>query len=92
LTKKDIIINEIVIRPIPQTPKGTLAFVDFCLLGAFKIKDAMIVSSQTRGLRIVYPIKYDRRGLSIQTFAPIKRDIAEELEKLLLDEYRKRIK
>ena len=35
-----ITISEFVCRPIPQTPKGTLAFVDFLLSNTFKIQDA----------------------------------------------------
>lgn len=93
LTKKDITITEVTIKHIPQTDKGTVGFCGFLLCGVFKIQDAMIVkSSNSKGYRLVYPLKYDKYGKSSQPFAPIVKEIAEEIENQILEEYKKRIK
>ena len=94
MTKNDVKITETVFRLCPYKDKGTtLSYTDFCFSGLFKIRDAMIVKSHNEnGLRVVYPIKYCKNGSTTQTFAPIKKEIAIEMERQILEAYKERIK
>lgn len=83
-------ISEITIIPISPSTKGIVAFVSFVIDGIYKIQDVMIGTSLKRNnFRLIYPIKNIPTGATIQVFYPIKKEIGEQIENIVLSAYDK---
>lgn len=87
---KNLAITEIQIIPV-KPHNGLLAFCSFVLNNQFYISDVAIFSRLDGGYRLVYPIKVLPNGVKVNCFHPISREPGEEIEKIVIGEYKKLI-
>jgi len=80
-------INLSEIQIIPCKPRnGLLAFVSFVLNDSFYVGDIGLYSRLNgEGYRLVYPIKVLPNGLKINCFHPIRKQVAQEIEKQVIE-------
>jgi len=85
----EINLTEINITPI--LPKGgLLAFVSFVINNSFFIGDVAIYSRLNKqGFRLAYSTKVLHNGLKINSFHPIRREVAQAIEKQVIDKFLK---
>ncbi|HEY0088655.1 MAG TPA: septation protein SpoVG family protein [Candidatus Lokiarchaeia archaeon] len=85
--RKRVEISEAVIQPTKPTNKGLVAFISFVYNNELKINDCQIISRPQGGFRVLYPIRELFNGSKISTVYPITKEIGEQLEEKLLQEY-----
>jgi stage V sporulation protein G len=85
----EILLSEIqFIFVKPQN--GLVAFTSFVINNTFFVADVALYSLLNReGYRLSYPIKILKSGLKINCFHPINKQIAESIEKQVIEAYLK---
>lgn len=82
-------INLSEIEIVPIKPRiGLLAFVSFVLNNSFYIGDVAIYSRLNQdGYRLVYPVKVLQNGLRVNCFHPINQQVAQAIERQIIDKF-----
>jgi DNA-binding cell septation regulator SpoVG len=84
---KAVRLSEIQIVPV-RPRKGLLAFVSFIVNGSFYVADVAVYSGLGQnGYRLVYPMRTLPNGAKVNVFHPIKKDVAQEIERQVSEAY-----
>ena len=86
--KQELNLSEIQIIPV-KPRDGLLGFISFVLNDSFYVADVAIYSRlDQEGYRLVYPMKTLANGAKVNIFHPIKKDVAEKIERQVASAYR----
>ena len=90
MTKRtNLEISDVLIHPVTKTHKGLVAYISFILNNSIKINDVQILTRPNQsGFRLLYPLKEISKGHYISIVYPINKETGEQLETLLLNEYK----
>ncbi|MFC1799455.1 septation protein SpoVG family protein [Candidatus Eisenbacteria bacterium] len=84
-------LSEIQITPI-KPRNGLLAFASFILEESYYVADVAIHSRLGEdGFRLVYPMKILHNGAKVNTFHPIRKEVAQEIERQVSRAYERLI-
>jgi DNA-binding cell septation regulator SpoVG len=85
--QKKISLSEIEISPV-KPRNGLLAFASFVLADSFFVGDVAVYSRLDQsGYRLVYPMKTLHNGARVNVFHPIRKGVAQEMERQVTQAY-----
>ena len=84
---KDVLSVKIERMHFLESDSPTKAFCDLLLFDSFLIKGVRIVNGKD-GLFVSMPTEQGKNGKWYETFFPVSREIREQLEKYILEEYK----
>jgi len=86
--KLKVRLSEIQILPV-KPRDGLVAFVSFVLDESYYVADVAIYSRLDQdGYRLVYPMRTLANGARVNAFHPIRKDVAQEIERQVSEAYR----